>query len=474
MGKTKRLKEGYHVGGSEKWSYAMFFFGQNIIFALVAQNVHAFFSDIGITAAVVALILLIARLWDAFSDPLIGVIIDKVKFKKGRFLPWIRISIPFITIGCLLVFILPTVVPPALKVLFAIITIILWDISFSLSDIPIYVLPSSMTENIKERSGILGLGRYIAVIGIMLGMTMIPILQGRLGWIGVAVVFAILCLITMLPLCFKAKERYIVRSEKPITIKQMFGFLIRNKYLLLFYGAMFFSLVTNFAQTLNMFFARHNLGNQDMAGILGLITMIPLIIVGAFIPVLLRRVDKYHIYFFALIAMTVMSVVRFLVGYDNLAIFMILTGVQGLISGVNGMLVFMFTPDCLEYGTYHTGVRSEGVAVSIQTFFNKLTASISGPIAMLVIGAFGFVAGEGAVQPDSAVTGIWMSMTLFTSIGTLIAVILLLFYKLREKDIQVMAQYNNGEMSKDEAESLLAKRYGPAASLTEMSITQNP
>ena len=468
---AKKLKEGYSVGGGEKWSYALCFFGQNLIFALVAQNIHNFYSDIGITAAVVGLILLIARLWDAFSDPLIGVIIDKIKFKKGRFLPWIRLSLPLVTIGALFAFVLPTAVPLPLKIVFAVITLVIWDMSFSLTDIPIYVLPSSMTENIKERSGILALGRYIAVVGIMLGMILIPILQGRMGWVGVAVVFAVLCAITMLPLCLKAKERYIVRSKKPLSIKQMFGFLVSNKYLMIFYGAMFFSLLTNFAQTLNLFFARHNLGNQDMAGILGMIAIVPVIVVGALIPLILKKVDKFHIYFIALIAMTIMGVVRYLVGYQNFTLFLILAAIQGLISGVNGMLVFMFTPDCLEYGTYHTGVRSEGVAVSIQTFFNKLTASISGPIAMFIIGAFGFVAGEGATQPEAATAGIWMAITLFTSIGTLIAVILLLFYKLREKDVQVMAQYNNGEIGKEDAENVLAIKYGPAASLTEMNMT---
>jgi Na+/melibiose symporter-like transporter len=133
-------------------------------------------------------------------------------------------------------------------------------------------------------------------------------------------------------------------------------------------------------------------------------------------------------------------------------------------------LLFTFTPDCLEYGTYHTGERSEGVAASIQTFFSKLVGSISGPIAMLILGAFGFVSGENAVQPASVSQGIWLCFTLLPAQGIILALVLLYFYKLREKDVQVMAQYNNGEISKDEADKLLAEKYGPAATLTEMTI----
>jgi len=460
---AKKLQEGYNVGSGEKLSYAFYFFGQNIFFALVALNVHTLFSDAGITAATVAGIIFITKLWDAINDPLIGVLIDKIRFKKGRFLPWIRISLPLIAITSIFLFFLPTSASVGVKIFWAILGYVAWDMSFTFSDVPIYVLPTSMTDNVKERSGILGLGRYLAVVGIMIGSILIPVLQFRLGWFGVGIVFTIIGVATMIPLCFKAKERHIVRQEQGITFKQMGRFLAGNKYLLLFYCAFFFSLVTNFSQTLNIFFARHNLGHQDFASLLGMISIIPLVIVGGFIPLLLKKIDKYHLYFWSLVSVTIMGVIRYFIGYSNMTIFIALTAVSGLLTGANGILCFMFTPDCLEYGTYHTGERAEGVAVSIQTFFNKLTGSITGPIAMLIIGAFGFVAGEGAVQPDSVPKGIWLSMTLLSTIGTALAAILLRFYKLREKDIQIMAQYNNNEISKEEAEAELAEKFGPAA-----------
>jgi Na+/melibiose symporter-like transporter len=91
---------------------------------------------------------------------------------------------------------------------------------------------------------------------------------------------------------------------------------------------------------------------------------------------------------------------------------------------------------------------------------------------MLILAGFGFVAGENAVQPASVANGIWMLYTLLPSLGIVVAVIILRFYKLRDKDVQVMAQYNNLEISKEEAESKLADKYGPAADLVMMTISE--
>ena len=75
----------------------------------------------------------------------------------------------------------------------------------------------------------------------------------------------------------------------------------------------------------------------------------------------------------------------------------------------------------------------------------------------------GFVEGENAIQPEGVADGVWGLFCLFPAAGFAIAlIILLLFYKLRTKDVKVMSQYNNGEITRDEAESLLGGKYGSA------------
>ena len=83
MARTKQAVSGYRTTKGERFSYWMYFLGENIFYGLIAINMQTFYSDVGITAASVAIILFITKLWDAVNDPLFGVLIDRIKFKKG-------------------------------------------------------------------------------------------------------------------------------------------------------------------------------------------------------------------------------------------------------------------------------------------------------------------------------------------------------------------------------------------------------
>ena len=82
---------------------------------------------------------------------------------------------------------------------------------------------------------------------------------------------------------------------------------------------------------------------------------------------------------------------------------------------------------------------------------------------LMILSTVGFIEGEGAVQPAGVADGVWGLFCLFPAAGFLVAlVLLLLLYKLRSRDVQIMSQYNNGQISQEEAEALLADKYGPA------------
>ncbi len=452
--------------GKERLSYWIYFGGQNMFYGLVAINMQIFFSDAGITATAIAAIMFFTKLWDAVNDPLLGIIVDKVHFKSGRFLPWLRISLPMITVSSIFFFFLPVQVSPAVKIVWATVAYVAWSMSYTLCDVPIFVLPTSMTDNIEERSQLLTTGRFFAMVGITGTCMVLPMLQARMGWLAVGLLFTAIAAVVMLPLLITGKERYVARKEESISLKQMFKYVSKNKFLLIFYCALLLSGLLNFMQYVQIYLARICLGNQDYASVISMILMIPLVVSGIMVPVILRKVDKYNFYIFSNIAAALLGIILYFVGYSNLTFFYIMLLIQGFFTGANNILLFTFTPDCIEYGTYHTGERAEGVAASVQTFFSKLIGSVSGPIAMLILSGFGFIEGENAVQPASVTGGLWLLYTVFPAVGMLLAVAVLRFYKLRSADVQFMARYNNKEISKDEAESHLKEKYGPAAELT--------
>lgn len=454
------------LAGKEKLSYWVYFLGQNMFYGLVAINMQTFFSDVGITAAAIAVIMFFTKLWDAVNDPLLGIIVDKAHFKSGRFLPWLRISLPLITVSSVFFFFLPVQAGPAVKIAWATVAYVAWSMSYTLCDVPVFVLPTSMTDNVEERSQLLTTGRFFAMVGITGTCMVLPMLQARMGWLAVGLVFTAIAAIVMLPLLVTGKERYVARREKSVSLKQMFVYVSKNKFLLIFYGALLLSGLLNFMQYIQIYLARICLGNQDYASVISMISMIPLVVSGIAVPVILRKIDKYNLYIFSNVAAALIGIVLYFVGYSNLTFFYVMLLIQGFFTGANNILLFTFTPDCIEYGTYHTGERAEGVAASVQTFFSKLIGSVSGPIAMLILSGFGFVAGENAVQPASVTGGLWLLYTVFPAVGMLLAVAVLRFYKLRSADVQFMVKYNNKEISKDEAENRLKEKYGPAADLT--------
>lgn len=212
-----------------------------------------------------------------------------------------------------------------------------------------------------------------------------------------------------------------------------------------------------------IYMGRICLGQENLATLVAGGAAVSVIVVSALVPVLARKWDKFYVMCAGLAFAVVMDVAAFFVGYDNLvvAIVMVMLKCSGL--GFWSVVIYMLVADTVEYGTYKTGMRAAGISFSLQTFVAKLKNGLIGFVVLLSLSAVGFVEGENAVQPAGVAEGVWGLFCLLPAIGFAIALaILLLGYKLRTKDVQVMAQYNNGEISREEAEALLASKYGPA------------
>ena len=95
------------VTGFEKASYGLYFLGQNIFYMLIYMYMSTYFTDVGIPAVTVAGIALVVKVWDAINDPIFGGLIDKIRFKKGKFVPWLRISLVGIPLATILMFAIP-------------------------------------------------------------------------------------------------------------------------------------------------------------------------------------------------------------------------------------------------------------------------------------------------------------------------------------------------------------------------------
>lgn len=449
----------------ERIAYCLFFLGQNILWGY-AGYVETFLTDIGITAATAAAILIVPKLWDAVNDVLFGYLVDRFTFKNGqKFLPWVRIGTGAIGITTVALFAIPDSMPQAAKVVWFLIAYILFDVCYTVLDAPAYAVTTVMTSNVEERTSIIAGGKLWAMVGGVIATVLVPMLRPKLGWFAACVVFVAVSVVMMVPMLLSVRERHSDTApggQNP-GLKDMLRYLKHNKYLIVTLVAMLLLGVASLEQKMAIYMGRICLGQENMATLVAAGAALSVILVSALVPVLSRKWDKFYVLCWGLAFTIVMDIVAYFVGYDNLVLAILMTMLKCSGLGFWSVVIYMLIADTVEYGTYKTGTRAAGISFSLQTFVAKLKNSLIGSVVLLSLSAVGFVEGENAVQPAGVADGVWGLYCFVPAVGFTIAlVILLAFYKLRTKDVQVMSRYNNGELSREEAEAILGEKYGPA------------
>ena len=458
----------------ERLSYWTYFVGQNVYYNITFLFLSTYLAMQGITLWKVSLVLLIVKVWDAVNDPIFGYIFDKVKFKNGqKSLPWLRISvilIPFVTI---MVFAIPGASETVKLVWFAV-AYLLWDTVYTLTDVPAYAMLNPMTDNTQERNLLLSMNRVFSGAGYLLCSVVLPLLIGETFGMSFTLAVAILSIfaaVTMVSLCIFCKERNYNPQDDTgdFSFRQMFTYLGKNKYLLTYYGGYMATDALKTSAAVTLFVSFYLFGNVGYSILLNLLGMVPGVVIAVFMPMILKRLDKFKTLFWANIVNILLGFVIYFVGYENETAFLVLTCIRALPMCLVGVLAFMFTPDCAEYGQYKSGISAKGITFAIQTFSVKITGAVSSALSLFLLGLFSWQAVEAdsfeklaelnIQQSDPALQGLWIVYALIPVIGMVISTFFYLGYKLNDKDVQIMAKCNSGEITREEAEKLLSRKY---------------
>ena len=465
----------YMTTASERLSYWTYFVGQNIYYNITAAFISTYLAMQGISLAKVAVVLLIVKIWDAVNDPIFGFIFDKVKFKNGqKSLPWLRIAVGLIPIVTIILFSIPSGLSENGKLVWFGVAYLLWDTVYTLTDVPAYAMLNTMTDNLQERNLLLSVNRVFSGGGVVIYGVVLPLLISESVGMSSSMAIAVLSVfsaITMVPLCVKCRERNYKpgQEEDNFTPKQMFSYLKSNKYLLIYYCGY---MATDALKTFNavLLFVSFFLFDDSLFSIvLNILNMVPGVFAAMAMPTLLKRFDKFKTLCFCNLLCIVLGLVIYFLGYDNKALFLTLTCIRTIPMSIVGILAFMFTPDCAEYGQYRSGISAKGITFAIQTFSVKITGAVSSSLALFLLGLFGWVTVEaesfaelealGITQSAAALNGLWIVYALVPVIGMIISAFFYLGYKLNDKDVQIMAKCNSGEITRAEAQALLSRRY---------------
>ncbi|MGN0463611.1 MAG: MFS transporter, partial [Acutalibacteraceae bacterium] len=327
--KITKTPRGWDTKPRERLSYYLYFCGQNAIYNLVSSflTTYLMFSfaseaETGVDPlTLTAGIMLVVKIWDAVNDAIFGVIFDKVRFKSGnKFVPWLKISLVFIPLTTVLLFAIPNSLGTNAKLAWLAISYILWDTAYTLCDVPIFGVITAMSENLDERNSILSYKSIWSGIGSGVALILGTVLVGEyvhLNYTVVAVVCAVFALITMIPACFRLEERYVGDRDEEFTLRKMFSYLAKNKYLLIYYIGYFFYSSANVSVALNLFVSFYLFNNSQFSLIVSAISLVPSAIFAFLVPHFIRRMDKMKLFRICTLAAIALSVVMWAVGYSS-------------------------------------------------------------------------------------------------------------------------------------------------------------
>ena len=425
---------------AERLSYTSFFLGQNIIYVIPFQFLTYFYTEfVGLKLADTAILLLLAKVWDAINDPIMGAIVDKCNFKKGKYLPWLKVATFTVPLSLILMFI-NVEGPYVLKLIYAYFTYLVFDILYTISDSPLFSLSTVMTHIPYERDKLMAYGRLAASVAAITSAVFMKV-KGQVGWTGAVAIYALFSFLVMFPLQFTAKERVKYHNSEDITFTGIFRYLFHNKYLLIYFTGFMGIEITNTLQIIAAYFANSNLGDEDMYMVIMAAVIVPIILVAPFLPMLINRFGKRRLTIYCSIIAIVLSIAQYFIGYDNLVIFLAVAAVRITFMQIPLMLYGMFTTDCIEYGAYITGERTAGISFALQTFMTKLGGALANTLCLVILASFGYVE-QAKTQSASALNGIWVIMCIVPAVGYVVMLIVMTFYKLEEKDVAMMMEEN--------------------------------
>ena len=466
----------------ERTSFWSFGIGMIVYYMIVGSYLNTFLLLQGVDLGKVALIFLFIKVWDAVNDPLFAFIFDRVKFKKEKCLPWLRLSAIIMPLASMAVFNMPVDWTPTGKLVWFAITYLLWDAAYTVCDVPFFSMTTTMTANMDERNTLFSIARVFHGAGTLLCTTLMTWLVGENVGMSFGLSSIIVCgigVIFTIPLCFIGKERYAIppkeegKPKQKFTLKEMLSYLRQNKYLTLMYGCQILCGICATGGAAGMVGTYYLYGQTSFGIITTWLNMIPGPVLGMLLPLILKKVDRFKLYMTCNIFTFCWGLIGFsayFLGFLTVPWAICSSIVTAIPSTLSGLVAYMFTLDALEYGKYKTGIDATGINFAVQTFSAKIPGAFSTALGAFLLSLTSFVlveansiadlAASGVVQTQQAITEMYLVTTLPGIISTAIAYTLLLcFYKLRSKDVAVMAKCNAGELTREQAESMLSRKY---------------
>lgn len=465
------------AGLSEKIGYGFGDMSSSMFWKIFSYYLPFFYSNIfGLSLAHAGTLVLVTKLYDAVSDPVMGLIADRTNTRWGKYRPYLLwIAIPFAVAG-VLAFFTPQTDNYTFKHVYAYVTYILMMTVYTAINVPYGAMLGVMTDDSREKSVFSSFRMFFAFIGSFIAMgSFEPLLklrqfiQGTLpaewtladstpaDWTIAVSVIGIVCAVLFI-LSFMMTREHVTEAEmakapvrensdetaKTSVVEDLKALVANGPWWMLLGGgiaillfncvrggaaAYYFAdvLGTNAIFTLALF-----LTVGEISQLVGVVVTVPVS----------EKIGKKSTFLLVLVAVTVLSVIVAFLPETPAGMWALLVS-QILICiaiGINSPLLWSMFADVADYSELKNGRASTGLIFSSSSMAQKFGAAFGSAIVLWVLMAFGYDNAKGAVQTPEALATIKALISWIPAIGSAAGIAIMLGYPLTDKKMSDIRQ----------------------------------
>jgi len=413
-----------------RWNFGLGTIGRDMLYTLVSMYLLFFMTEVvnldDATMWWITGVLLVARIFDAVNDPIMGAIVDNTRGKHGKFKPYIAWGALGTAVITILMFADFKLTGAAYVTLFAVLYL-LWDVAFTANDIGYWSMLPSLSLDQKEREKIGAIARICANIGLF---AIVGAIVPVTGWLGDVFgsdktgwfVFAVACAVIMVGgqaiTVFGVKEPHlVVEPQKNATLRDLGRAIFKNDQLLFTAVSMsLFMIGYSITTSAGLHYFKYVYGNENMYSIFGVVMGVTQILTLAVFPLFSKKWNRKMLYTIGTVFVLLGYAVFFFVPDSAVALGeimidpMVFIGIAGMLLFVGQsfiqLLMLMFLADSIEYGQWKLNRRSESVTFALQPFINKIGAAIANAIvsATVIISGINSAKSPADVTPEGIET----------------------------------------------------------------------
>ena len=415
------------------------------VWTFIGSYLTVFYTDIvGLAPAAAAAIMMIARVWDAVNDPMMGAIAERTRSKFGRFRPYILFGSPLLAIFSVLCFTHPFAGSSKAGVIYAAVTYIITGMLYTLVNIPYGALAAVMTEDAEQRNKInasrnVGMNVGILIVNGITANVMLffsgkgaEVANGN-GYFMTALVYAIISIPCFLAVFFTSKEQVVpeVTKEK-FSLKTTITGLVTNKNLMILLVIMILQMAAWMGRIgVVIYYIMYCLGSFTLIPVIMLAPSVCGIVSSLMVPKVMSKFGKRMTLQIAVTCQGIALLAMYFTPFDNLTLIIIESGLVGFFN-VSFPCSLSLLGDAIDYNEYKTGMLNDGIAYATYGLAQKLGNAIGASVGVLLLASFGYVAN--AQQTPETLHGINIVVNLIPAIIFFLTAIFAFTWRLKDSE----------------------------------------